>query len=570
MIARVGGALLDGAVARRRRRLERVSRDAIRVQEQTLRAHLRTARDTEFGLAHGFASVRSVADYQTRVPLRDYLGFKPSWDAALAGASDVTWPGRPEIWVKTSGTTAGDKAIPVTRQAARAHRRGGWDALLMAAERAGGSTLLGGPMLMLGGSTALQPAAGGARVGDLSGVMAASLPPGIRGRYSPGPAISRIADWPTRLAAVAALVERQDLRLIAGMPSWMLILLELVERRRRPDDGSVDLGGLWPHLRVFVHGGVSFAPYRGTFEAKLGRRLECVEVYPASEGFVAVQTERSGGLTLMLDYGNFYEFVPVEDLGLAHPRRYTVADVELDRAYAVVLTTPAGLWSYVLGDTVRFTGRDPLRLVITGRTRHFVNAFGENVIVEEVEQAMVAACRATGVEVGEFTVAPRFPEPGEPRGGHDWLVEFRTRPAAGDAFVAALDVALQTLNADYRTKRTGDLGMRAPRLVALPPATFHRWMRAAGKLGDQHKVPRVTNSRAIADALLASAAGSSAPLLQPERLPDQQAMADTALAHRQRSEPGDRHQLVQHHHASHDDVGAVGLQPAQSPAPRQR
>ena len=192
------------------------------------------------------------------------------------------------------------------------------------------------------------------------------------------------------------------------------------------------------------------------------------------------------------------------------------------------------------------------------------------VIVEEVEQAMLAAGRATRVEVGEFTVAPRFPQPGEPRGGHDWLVELRTRPVDGDAFVAALDVALQTLNTDYRTKRAGDLGMRAPRLVALPPGTFHRWMRAAGKLGDQHKVPRVSNSRAIADALLASAGDSSAPLLEPERLPDQQAMANTALAHRQRSEPGDRHQLVQHHHAGHDDVGPVGLEPVQSPASRQR
>ncbi len=514
MIARVGGTLLDWAAARRRRTLERVSRDAIRVQEATLRAHVRTARDTEFGLAHGFASIRSVADYQTRVPLHDYLAVRASWQAALAGTPHVTWPGRPRLWVKTSGTTAGDKVIPVTPPAYRAHRRGGWDALLMAAELVGGGALLGGPMLMLGGSTALQPAGDGALVGDLSGVMARTLPPGIRRRYSPGPAIARIPDWETRIAAVAALVERQDLRLVSGMPSWMLILLEHVARRRGADARPGDLGGLWPNLRAFVHGGVSFAPYRGVFEQRLGRRLECVEVYPASEGFVAVQTEASGGLTLMLDYGIFYEFVPVEDLELAHPRRHTIADVELDRPYAVVLTTPAGIWSYILGDTVRFTARDPLRLVITGRTRHFVNAFGENVIVEEVEQALLAACRATGADVAEFTVAPRFPEPGEPRGGHDWLVEFRAAPFDRAAFVAAIDAALQELNTDYRTKRAGDLGMRPPRLLGLPPGTFHGWMRIAGKLGDQHKVPRVTNSRVVAEALLASVArytGFSSP-----------------------------------------------------------
>jgi hypothetical protein len=511
MIAWLGGVLLDRAAARRRRVLERVSREAIRVQEATLRAHVRTARDTEFGLAHGFASVRSVADYQTRVPLRDYLGLKASWEAALAGATHVTWPGRPRIWVKTSGTTAGDKVIPVTPEAYRSHRRGGWDALLMAAERVGGRALLGGPMLMLGGSTALQPAAAGALVGDLSGVMARRLPPGIRSRYSPGPEIARIPDWEARIAATAALVARQDLRLLSGMPSWMLILLEHVARRRAETGRGGGLTELWPNLGAFVHGGVSFAPYRGVLEERLGRRLEYVEVYPASEGFVAVQTERRGGLTLMLDYGIFYEFVPVEDLELAHPRRHTVADVELDRPYAVVLTTPAGLWSYVLGDTVRFTARDPLRLVITGRTRHFVNAFGENVIVEEVEQALLTACRTTGAEVAEFTVAPRFPEPGEARGGHDWLVEFRALPVECEAFVAEIDAALKRLNTDYRTKRARDLGMRAPRLVVLPPGAFYRWLQANGKLGDQHKIPRVTNSRVVADGLV----GLGAPTRPP-------------------------------------------------------
>jgi GH3 auxin-responsive promoter len=510
LIAALGGWALDAAAGRRRRALERVSREAIRVQEETLRGLVRTARDTEFGLAHGFHGLRSAADYQTRVPVRDYLRFKPSWDAALAGTADVTWPGRTQTWVKTSGTTAGDKAIPVTAEAHRSHRRGGWDALLMAVERVGGRRLLGGPMLMLGGSSTLERTPGGALIGDLSGVMVRRLPPVLRDRYSPGPAIAAIPDWERRIAAMAELVERQDLRLISGMPSWTLILLEHVARRR----GVANLAGLWPELGVFVHGGVSFAPYRGVVEERLGRRLEYVEVYPASEGFVGLQTERTGGLTLMLDYGIFYEFIPVEDLDLERPRRQTVADVELDRPYAVALTTPAGLWSYLLGDTVRFTARDPLRLVITGRTRHFVNAFGENVIVEEVERALLEACRATGADVAEFTVAPRFPAPGEPRGGHDWLVEFRVAPAAAPAFAAALDATLQRLNTDYRTKRAGDLGMIGPRLIALPPGSFHRWMRAAGKLGDQHKVPRVTNARTLADAVLALA---GAPGAEPVR-----------------------------------------------------
>jgi hypothetical protein len=254
---------------------------------------------------------------------------------------------------------------------------------------------------------------------------------------------------------------------------------------------------------------VAFAPYASVFDEWLGRRLERVEVYPASEGFVALQTEATGGLTLMLDYGTFYEFVPVEDMGGPAPRRHTVADVELGRAYAVVLSSPAGLWSYTLGDTVRFTARDPLRLQITGRTRHYVNAFGENVIVEEVERALVRACRRTEAEAVEFTVAPVFPTGGEPRGRHEWLVEFRVPPTEPEDFVRILDEALAGLNTDYRTKRAGSVGMMAPRMTVLPAGTFHRWMRGTGRLGDQHKVPRVMNDRGVADALLAHDGGES-------------------------------------------------------------
>jgi hypothetical protein len=504
MIERVGGTALRIYAAHRRRALEGVARDAARVQEAALLHLVRAARATEFGRAHGFDEVRSVADYQARTPLGDYLRFLPLWNRVLGGERDVTWPGRPRYWVKTSGTTAGDKSIPVTPEALRAHRKGGWDTLLIAAERVDPERLLGGPLLFLGGCTALSPVGQDGWVGDLSGLVVRDLPPGIRGRYSPGRAISAIPDWEGRIDAVAGLVEGQDLRLVSGMPSWLLILFERVARARRAAGRPIaDVGECWPNLGVFVHGGVSFEPYRATFEEWMGRPIEYVEVYPASEGFVALQTERTGGLTLMLDYGIFYEFVPVEDLGRARPRRHTVADVELDRPYAVTLTTPAGLWSYLLGDTVRFTAREPLRLVITGRIRHFVNAFGENVIVEEIERALVVACRRTGAEPAEFTVAPRYPSADEARGGHDWLVEFRTPPRDRRTFVRELDEALAALNTDYRIKRTVDVGMLAPRLVELPTGTFHRWMRETGKLGDQHKVPRVLNDRAVAEALMA-------------------------------------------------------------------
>jgi len=503
VIARGAAWMLERYVARRRRMWERLTRDAIAEQERTLLSLVRRAGQTRFGREHDLDGVSSIASYQARVPLREYLDFKPRLERAVEGEFDELWPGRPTYWVKTSGTTAGDKVLPVTSEALASHRRGGWDALAMAAERVGPRRLLAGPMLFLGGCTGLTPIGAGGLCGDLSGLVARRLPPVIRDLYSPGPDLSAIPDWETRIAAIATRVAGQDVRLLRGMPSWLLILFERVARI---DPGSAHaLGSRWPNLGVLVHGGVSFAPYHDVFEQTIGRPLERVEVYPASEGFVALQTERTGTLSLMLDYGIFYEFVPVEDLGGSRPRRHTVADVELERPYAVVLTTPAGLWSYVLGDVIRFTARDPLRLEIIGRTRHFVNAFGENVIVEEVERALVEACRRTHAEVVEFTVAPRYAVVSEARGHHDWLVEFATPPTSTAMFVRVLDDTLKQLNTDSRIKRTGDIGMVGPRLLSLPRGTFYAWMRSRGKLGGQNKVPRVTNTRTVADGLLGSA-----------------------------------------------------------------
>jgi GH3 auxin-responsive promoter len=509
MMARAAGTVLGWWATRRRKSLERAWRRPAGVQEESLLQLITAARDTEFGLAHGFAGIRSVTEYQERVPLHDYVAFQPLWERALWGVRDVTWPGEVRHWVKTSGTTAGDKLIPVTREAMAAHRKGGWDALLLAVERVGAESLLDGPMLFLGGSTRLHPVGERGLVGDLSGLAVRRLPPVIRGRYAPG-AAAAIPDWETRIEAIANQAAWQDMRLLAGMPSWMLVLFERMARARELAGRPIrDLFQCWPNLRILIHGGVSFGPYAGVFAEWLGRPLERLEVYPASEGWVGIQTEARGGLTLTLDHGTFYEFVPVEDLDAARPRRHTVADVELGRPYAVALTTPGGLWSYLLGDTVRFTGRDPLRLRIIGRTRHHVNAFGENVIVEEVERALAAACRRAEAEVVEFTVAPRYPSGEEPRGSHDWLVEFRLPPREPEEFARVLDETLAALNTDYRTKRWRDVGMVAPRVLPLPAGTFHRWMREAGKLGDQHKVPRVTNGRDLAEALLAAARGAA-------------------------------------------------------------
>lgn len=504
MIARSVAAGLNWYAGQRRRAWESISRRGASHQESALLHMVATARDTEFGKAHDFQAIRSVVAYQERVPLRTYLEFEPLWSRAANGADDVAWPGRPRHWVKTSGTTAGDKHIPVTPEAFSAHRKGGWDAFVLAAERVGAAQLLDGSLFFLGGSTNLVPYGNGCLLGDLSGLVVRRLPPVIRSRYSPGHDFAALSDWERRISAIASLAAKQDLRLLSGMPSWMTILMDRVLQVRKQIGSPVHtLTECWPNLQVFIHGGMTFAPYLKGIEERMGRALHRIEVYPASEGFVALQTERDNGLTLMLDYGIFYEFVPLEDLGAARPRRHTAADVELDRTYAVVLTAPAGLWSYVLGDTVRFVARDPLRLQITGRVRHFVNAFGENVIVEEVEGAVARACTATGADVVEFTVAPRYPSQAEARGGHEWFVEFRRPPQDLAEFVRLLDTALMDLNHDYHTKRAGAVGMLPPDLTCLPAGTFYRWMRTVGKLGDQHKVPRVANDRSIAEQLAA-------------------------------------------------------------------
>jgi len=500
-------ALLNWYAAQRRRAWEGIWRRAAAHQEATLLRMAATARQTKFGQAHGFHTVRSIAAYQEHVPLRTYAEFAPLLTQAAGGEEDVTWPGRPRHWMKTSGTTAGDKYIPVTPEAFASHRKGGWDAFLLAVAHVGAAPLLDGSLLFLGGSTSLVPYGNGCLVGDLSGLVVHRLPPVIRSRYSPGQDVAAIRDWERRISVIASLAASQDIRLVSGMPSWTTILFERVVQARRASGRSIrTLSECWPNLKVYIHGGVAFPPYLQIFEERIGHPLQRIEVYPASEGFVAVQTEPCGGLTLMLDYGIFYEFVPVEDLGSDCPRRHTVADVELERPYAIALTTSAGLWSYLLGDTVRFTARDPLRLQITGRTRHFVNAFGENVIVEEVERALLRACQVTGTEAVEFTVAPRYPSRTEARGGHEWLVEFRKAPTQLAEFTRILDETLMELNHDYHTKREDAVGMLAPQVTALPPGTFYRWMYGIGKLGDQHKVPRVTNNRTVAEELLKVAA----------------------------------------------------------------
>jgi hypothetical protein len=317
MITLAAASLLDWYAQRRRRAWERIWRDPCRVQEMTLLQMVATASGTVFGRDHGFEGIHSVDAYQERVPLGEYLDFRPLWSRAIAGEADISWPGRPRFWVKTSGTMAGDKHIPVTPEAFSSHRKGGWDAFELAVEHAGATHLLGGRPLILGDSMTLKPFGNGCLIGDLSGLVVRRLPPAIRGQYSPGSSVVSISDWQQRIAAVASLAAWQDLRLLCGMPSWLIILIGRVAQVRREAGHPVsDLCQCWPNLRVVIHGGVAFAPYHKVFEERMGRPLHRIETYPASEGFVGLQKEPSGGLTLMLDCGIFYEDEPIASLDM--------------------------------------------------------------------------------------------------------------------------------------------------------------------------------------------------------------------------------------------------------------
>jgi hypothetical protein len=492
----------------RMRTVARWQRDPAPTQKALLDGLLRSAARTRFGAEHHFDSIRSIADYQARVPLRTYADFKPHWDRLFEGARDVTWPGRPRYFAVTSGTTsastAGNKLIPVSDEGIRSQFRVGRDILNFYFNHTHDTGLLRGRFMFLGGSTKLKPHPHGILSGDLSGIMAHETPM-LAGLWRlPTGRTAALTDWEQKLDAVAREAEAADVRGIGGMPSWLICLFERVLKLRgeagRP---AGTLAQVWPNLSLLVHGGVNFSPYRATFEALFGRPATTLEVYPASEGFMGIEdVPGTQDLLLMMDSGLFYEFIPAEEVAAVRPTRRTVADVETGVNYAIALSTNSGLWSYLVGDTVRFVSLRPHRLRVTGRTQQFLSAFGEHLVVEDVEIAVAAACRAAAAQVQDFHVAPIYPGGKDVRPRHQWLVEFLQPPPDAEKFRLALDQALQRQNEDYAAHRQGDAGMRPPEIFPLPPKTFYRAMKQIGRFGAQNKAPRLRNDREFAEVLL--------------------------------------------------------------------
>jgi hypothetical protein len=524
---RAVGAALDLRLRRRARRLDDIrwwARHTARLQRDTLRRLLARAASTEFGRRHSFGLLAALPDshlidaYRAAVPLADYEAFRPLMQRMRESAEpNVTWPGLVMDWAQTSGTTGGQKYIPVSHDMMRSNYRAALD-IFAHASRFGLSLprLTSGRLLFLGGSTNLSVGRAGIRTGDLSGLVTPLIRWPLSEIYSPGPDIALMDHWPTKIDALARLTAAQDVRMVSGMASWSLVLfhkiIELVSAR---DPRITTLRHVWPNLELFVHGGVNYAPFdprvreawSGDPALDLPHRLE---VYPASEGFVAVQdTPHDPGLRLHTDIGLFHEFVPLEEIDSPNPRACTADEVDRNQRYVVVLSTCAGLWRYILGDVVRFDTvppDGPPRLRIVGRHRHFINAFGENLIVEDIERAVVAARDAARARIGEFTAAPVYPD-GARRAGLELALEWPAdQPDSTLAcFTHAFDRALREGNVDYDTKRTGDLGMAPPVITRISPGTFDAWMHARGKLGGQHKAPRCANHRDVLDAILAAA-----------------------------------------------------------------
>jgi hypothetical protein len=488
-----------------RRRVASLNRlDAERAQERTLLKLVRHARQTRFGREHDFARIRCLADYRRRVPLRDYEAFWSNfWREPFPFLQGVSWPDPIPYFALSSGTTSGaTKYLPLSRQLLASNTKGALTSLAWFLDAHPWTPLLKGRLFFLGGSTDLVDLSAGqldgrtSKVlgGDLSGVTSIEAPRWMRPYSFPPVEMALLKDWEQKMTVLAQTAATLPITMLSGVPSWMLLLFD----RLREVTGKKRIADIWPSLRLVIHGGTKFDPYSELFRQQIGsEEVHFTEVYPASEGYIAAQDHRSGLLRLIIDHDVFFEFVPVEDLDSPYPARHTLADLERGVNYAVVLTTCAGLWSYVLGDTVIFESRRPPLLRFSGRTKYFLSAFGEHLISEEVERAISTAAMATGCAVIDFHVGPLFPDRADTPGRHRYLVEFAGATPDTKWFAAEIDAVLTGLNEDYMAHRHGDLTMSAPEVVPVRQGGFTDWMRAQGKLGGQHKVPRMDNSGKI-------------------------------------------------------------------------
>lgn len=473
------------------------------VQEEWLFKLVRTARDTEFGKAHGFSSITNYQKFAEQVPVQTYEQLYPYIDRMMRGEQNILWPSEIRWFSKSSGTTnARSKFIPVSSEALEeCHFKGGKDLLAIYVHNHPDTHIFDGKNLAVGGSHQLNendPTAS-SYYGDVSAVIMQNLPFWAEYIRTPRLETALMGNWEEKIERLAQETLKENVTSIAGVPTWTVLLLQRITELA----GARSITDVWPGLEVFFHGAVSFVPYRDVFAQLIpSPHMRYWEVYNASEGFFGIQDRsRANDMLLMLDYGIFYEFIPLEELGRETPHTVPLGEVELNRNYAMVISTNSGLWRYLIGDTVRFTSLSPYRIRITGRTKHFINAFGEELVVENADAAIARACALTGARIDNYTAAPVYMDV-HGKGAHEWIVEFTTEPPDLHEFARHLDDALRQLNSDYDAKRTHNLALQPPIVHAVKPGTFYNWMKRRGKLGGQHKVPRLSNTREYVDDLL--------------------------------------------------------------------
>jgi hypothetical protein len=465
------------------------------VQQKILIKNIQKAAFTKFGKDFGFGDVKSYDDFKKQVPVRDYEGLKTYFDAIVDGHADVLWPGQPAYLAKTSGTTSGTKYIPISNESKYSHFVQARNSTLAYVHETGKSDFLDGNLIFLSGSPELDEQHG-VKVGRLSGISNHLVPSYLRTNQKPSYATNCIEDWEEKLERIIDETLGTNMSLISGIPPWVQMYFDRIQTRT-----GKKIKDVFPNFSVFVYGGVNFSPYRAKLEESIGKRVDSIETYPASEGFIAYQdSQRDEGLLLLLNNGIFYEFIPTEEYFNENPSRLSIEEVELGKNYALIINSNAGLWGYSIGDTVKFVSKTPYRLLVTGRIKHFISAFGEHVIGEEVEKAMQRTReKFPEAEIIEFTVAPQVtPKDGLPH--HEWFIEFSSNPANFEAFQEELDTQLRELNTYYDDLITGSI-LRKLVITPLKRNAFIDYMKTQGKLGGQNKVPRLSNDRKIADEL---------------------------------------------------------------------
>jgi len=480
----------------------------IEVQNEIFSYLLKTARKTEFGKEYAFGEIKDLKTFKERVPIHTYEDIYPYIEKLLNGKQNVLWPSEIKWFAKSSGTTnAKSKFIPVSQEALTdCHFKGGKDMLGIYFNNHPDSKIFTGKGLAIGGSQQINQfdSNSNSYYGDVSAVIMSNLPFWAQLARIPSLEIALMSEWEEKIEKMATTTIEENVTNIVGVPTWTVVLLQ----RILEITGKKHIHEVWPNLEVFIHGAVSFEPYEALFK-KLApsRNMNYLETYNASEGFFGIQDQPSSrDLLLMLDYGIYYEFIPFENVGDENPETIGLEDVELHKNYALVISTNAGLWRYMIGDTVKFTSLDPYRIRISGRTKHFINAFGEELIVENAESAIRQACEKSSAIIGDYTAGPRYLEKGK-KGGHEWIIEFKERPDDMSLFVEVLDDTLKGLNSDYEAKRYKNIALEPPIIHAATTGTFYKWMKKRGKLGGQHKVPRLSNNREYLDDILKMISG---------------------------------------------------------------